>query len=192
MIKYLWFDVYYSLEDEDDFAIFQTRHSSNGATEVTLLLSSPSIPTSNPSIASISSIPPSASSFSSPPHSSHHHGGHQQLPAHARGVTDSGSVYSSSQHSSFLYGRAELKDQRSETSMHLVQSSEFSNSGTMSVKSGRTGKSGKSRRSEGADTATIGKGSKRTKSLAPTVPEHKIKFEEFHNQVSNALFESSL
>jgi hypothetical protein len=43
--------------------------------------------------------------------------------------------------------------------------------------------SGKSARSEA--TETIGGKSKRTaKSIAPSVPEHKIKFEEFHNQVS--------
>ncbi|GAA5884488.1 hypothetical protein JCM16303_005105 [Sporobolomyces ruberrimus] len=184
-LKYLWCDVYYSLEDDDDFGIFTARNSNSS--EVTLLLSSPSIPTSNPSIASISSVPPSASSFSSPSHTHDHH-----LPSHARGVTDAGSVYSSSNHS-FLYGRAENKDLRSGTSMHLVSSSELGGgAGTASVKSGRTGKSARSGRSQGGETATLGKGSKRTKSIAPTVPEHKIKFEEFHNQLGVRTFIGSI
>lgn len=74
-LKYLWFDVYYSLQDEDDFQIFVTRHENSS--EVTLLLSSPSIPIENPSIASISghssSVPPSTSHYSE-----HQHQHHQQ------------------------------------------------------------------------------------------------------------------
>lgn len=74
---------------------------------------------------------------------------------------------------------------RSGTSMHLVSSSEISSSqnGAASVRSGRTGRSAKSQKSTGGETATLGGKSKRPKSIAPTVPEHKIKFEEFHNQV---------
>ncbi|GAA5934150.1 uncharacterized protein JCM15063_000569 [Sporobolomyces koalae] len=184
-LKYLWCDVYYSLEDEDDFAIFAARHSNTA--EVQLLLSSPSIPTSNPSIASLSSIPPS-SSFSSPLTDRH-------LASSTRaggGGVDSSSVYSSSNRS-YLYGRAENKDLRSGTSMHLVSSSEFSSQGAghgaASIRSGRTGKSAKS---TGGDTATIGGKSKRPKSLAPTVPEHKIKFEEFHNQLGVRTFIGSI
>ncbi|GAA5966791.1 hypothetical protein JCM21900_005117, partial [Sporobolomyces salmonicolor] len=167
-LKYLYCDVYYSLDDDDDFSIFTARHAHSH--EVQLLLSSPSIPTSNPSIASLSSLPPS-SSFSSPsdPHPLHH--------------SDSASVYSTSTQS-YLYGRAEPRDLRSGTSMHLVTSSELNNgNGAMSVKSGKSGRSGKSAKSNGAETATLGGKSKKAKSLAPTVPEHKIKFEEFHNQV---------
>ncbi|GAA5914997.1 uncharacterized protein JCM6883_001792 [Sporobolomyces salmoneus] len=191
-LKYLWFEVYYSLQDEDDFSIFQQRHANSD--EVTVLLSSPSIPTENPSIASISSIPPSSaatSSFSSSPHHHHHQHGLPGAPGRGRSGTEEGSVYSNS-NQSFLYGRGiDPQSTRSQTSMHLVTSSEFSNGGGGgSVKSGRTGKS---------QGTTIGKGSiatttrtKRTKSLAPTVPEHKIKFEEFHNQLGVRTFIGSI
>lgn len=82
---------------------------------------------------------------------------------------------------------------RSGTSMHLVSSSEMSQSqGAASVRSGRTGRSGKSQKSNGGETATLGGKSKRPKSLAPTVPEHKIKFEEFHNQLGVRTFIGSI
>lgn len=55
--------------------------------------------------------------------------------------------------------------------MHLLSASG-------SVKGGSVG--GRSAKSEG--TETIG-GKSKAKSIAPSIPEHKIKFEEFHNQV---------
>ncbi|GAA5979563.1 hypothetical protein JCM5350_004938 [Sporobolomyces pararoseus] len=195
-LKYLWFDVYYSLQDEDDFQIFVTRHENSS--EVTLLLSSPSIPIENPSIASISghssSVPPSTSHYSE-----HQHQHHQQRH-HA---TRAGSVYSNSNHSNsnnnYLYGRQESRDLTSQTSMHLVSSSEFSSTGgggaNGSVKSGKTGKSGKSFKSQGGETATIGKNSQHKKSSTTgvaVVPEHKIKFEEFHNQLGVRTFIGSI
>ncbi|GAA6058613.1 hypothetical protein JCM10212_004024 [Sporobolomyces blumeae] len=196
-LRYLWCDVYYSLEDEDDFTIFTSRHAPSS--EIQVLLSSPSIPTSNPSIASISSIPPS-SAFSSPSH-------HDPTPRHGRSsyqhhqhhhLNDSGSVYSNS-NTSYLYGRAEPKDVRIGTSMHLVRPSENLGGGSDrgaggsgSVRSGRTGRSAKSAKST-AETATLGgKSARKTKSLAPTVPEHKIKFEEFHSQLGVRTFIGSI
>ncbi|BGP23102.1 hypothetical protein Rt10032_c23g6639 [Rhodotorula toruloides] len=164
-IKYLWCDVFYALDDDDDFEVFQFRHSHSP--EVTLLLSSPHIPTKNPSLASLSSLPPSVSS-SSP----------------AKG--DSSSLYSEGARSA-LYGRQEPRDLRNGTSMHLVVSSSSQNSASQaaeSIKSGRSGRSG---------TSTIGPKSKKgAKSSAPTVPEHKIKFEEFHNQLGVRTFIGSI
>ncbi|GAA5950250.1 hypothetical protein JCM3765_004254 [Sporobolomyces pararoseus] len=175
-LKYLWFDVYYSLQDEDDFQIFITRHEHSS--EVTLLLSSPSIPTQNPSIASISA----SGSLSSVPHHHHSRGGG------GGGVTDSGSVYSNS-NQSLLYGRQESRDLRSQTSMHLVSSTAAGGGGGTSVRSG------KSLKSQGGETATIGgKSQRRTTNTTTTttVPEHKIKFEEFHNQLGVRTFIGSI
>lgn len=186
-LQYRWCDVYYQLDDDDDFAIFVERHSASQ--EVAVLVASPSIPTSNPSIASVSSVPPSAASYtaSSSSHPAHSHS--HALPPHARRVNDAGSVYSNSNQSSYLYGRADAKDLRSETSMHLVTSAAAGQGqGQGSVRSARTGRSGDTAATlAGAKTlAAASSASKRTKSLAPTttVPEHKIKFEEFHNQAS--------
>ncbi|BGO89911.1 hypothetical protein NBRC10512_003750 [Rhodotorula toruloides] len=158
-IKYLWCDVFYTLDDDDDFEVFLSRHSHSP--EVTLLLSSPHIPTKNPSIASLSSLPSSSS------------------PAKA----DSSSLYSEGGRSAMLYGRQDTRELRNGTSMHLVVSS--SSNAPESVKSGRSGGS------------TIGpkstkKGASGTKSLAPSVPEHKIKFEEFHNQLGVRTFIGSI
>lgn len=139
----------FSRRIDDDWDVFVQRHSSSA--EVTLLLASPSIPTSNPSIASLSSLPPSSS---------------------GSGPADGASVYSSAS-----YGRGPTRDVRQGTSMHLLTSSE-SHKGT-SV----GGKSAKSARSE--ETAATVKDGK-AKSIAPSIPEHKIKFEEFHNQVGPA------
>ncbi|GAA5982403.1 hypothetical protein JCM11641_006972 [Rhodosporidiobolus odoratus] len=168
-MKYLWCDVFYTLDDDDDFEVFLSRHKNSP--EVTLLLSSPSIPTKNPSIASVSSLPPS-SAFSSS--GSFHH----------RAENDASSVCSAQ---SYLYGRSEIKDTR-KTSLHLVNpslggggTSEFGGGGREgSVRSGRSGKSTKSKR-----TIT-------GKSIAPSVPEHKIKFEEFHNQLGVRTFIGSI
>ncbi|GAA5846115.1 hypothetical protein JCM11251_001638 [Rhodosporidiobolus azoricus] len=190
-IKYLWCDVFYTLDDDDDFEVFLHRHSSSS--EVTLLLSSPSIPTKNPSIASVSSLPPS-SSFSSSSVSGPLRGGGGGEGGGARGAGgggggDSSSVYSAQ---SYLYGRGEdpsLRDAKRATSLHLVHSSssEFNGNGGSvrgagSVRSGRSGKSGRSKR-----TITGGKGPG-----TGTVPEHKIKFEEFHNQLGVRTFIGSI
>lgn len=180
-LQYLWCDVYYTLEDgtssrssaaaaavtptpshelihpDDDWEVFLQRHQNSD--EVTVLLTSPSIPTSNPSIASISSVSGSP----------HRH--------------DSAGGGGGSQYSSRSYGRTDpLQDQqqqaaRKSTSMHLVSAS--SNAGGSSVRSfGR-------RSSVGGETVTEGgHGRNRPKSFAQSIPEHKIKFEEFHNQVS--------
>lgn len=154
-LQYQWCDVFYTLEDDDDWDVFVQRHSSSA--EVTLLLASPSIPTSNPSIASLSSLPPSSS---------------------GSGPADGASVYSSAS-----YGRGPTRDVRQGTSMHLLTSSE-SHKGT-SV----GGKSAKSARSE--ETAATVKDGK-AKSIAPSIPEHKIKFEEFHNQLGVRTFIGSI
>lgn len=188
VLKYLWCDVFYTLDDgtplpscraripadgaacllssEDDFDVFLTRHQNSP--EVTLLLSSPHIPTQNPSIASVSSLPPS-STFSSLSGA----GGPRADP-------DASSLYSSR---SFLYGRGETRDVRQGTSLHLVVPSGRSGDGAGSTHSTRSGRSVRSAHSNGADT-TGGRSRKGSgKSLHAAVPEHKIKFEEFHNQV---------
>lgn len=134
-----------------------------------LLLSSPHIPTQNPSIASVSSLPPS-SSFSS----------QSSLGARSRGEPDASSVYSGS--GSLVYGRAAPRDLQGQTSMHLVPPSPqpSANGGASgSVRSARSGRSRRSARSEGGDTLKSKRGGK----ADGIVPEHKIKFEEFHNQV---------
>ncbi|ORY37832.1 hypothetical protein BCR35DRAFT_285693 [Leucosporidium creatinivorum] len=155
-LQYLWCDVYYSLEDEEDWEVFLDRHSSSA--EVTVLLTSPSIPTSNPSIASLSSLPPSSTS-SNP--------------------QDASSIYSSAS-----YGRGKTHDVRQGTSMHLLSAS-GSVKGPASIRSGRTNGT--------VMTDEEGGKSKRTaKSLAPSVPEHKIKFEEFHNQLGVRTFIGSI
>jgi len=136
---------------------------------VPLLLSSPHIPTQNPSIASVSSLPPS-SSFSS----------QSSLGARSRGEPDASSVYSGS--GSLVYGRAAPRDLQGQTSMHLVPPSPqpSANGGASgSVRSARSGRSRRSARSEGGDTLKSKRGGK----ADGIVPEHKIKFEEFHNQV---------
>ncbi|KAM0788523.1 hypothetical protein ACM66B_001651 [Microbotryomycetes sp. NB124-2] len=158
-VQYLWCDVYYSLEDDEDWEVFLDRHSSSA--EVPLLLSSPHIPTSNPSIASVSSLPSSGGSRS-------------QQAQH-----DGASVYSSQS-----YGRGRDHDIRQGTSMHLLSSSTSSSrqNGTPSISSARS-----------QDTQdTVGAKSKRTKSLAPSVPDYKIKFEEFHNQLGVRTFIGSI
>ncbi|KAK4058519.1 hypothetical protein OIO90_000681 [Microbotryomycetes sp. JL221] len=164
-VQYLWCDVYYSLEDDEDWEVFKDRHASS--TEVPLLLSSPHIPTSNPSIASLSSLPSSATSRSQ--------GGGQQHQQQQQ--NDNASVYSSQS-----YGRGRDHDIRQGTSMHLLSSSTTSSrvnghDGANSVRSGED---------------TIGGKSKRTKSLAPSVPDYKIKFEEFHNQLGVRTFIGSI
>lgn len=133
---------------EEDWEVFLDRHSSSA--EVTMLLTSPSIPTSNPSIASLSSLPPSSTS-SNP--------------------QDTSSIYSSAS-----YGRGKTRDVRQGTSMHLLSAS-GSVKGPASVRSARTNGTVVEQDDEGKSKRTA-------KSLAPSVPEHKIKFEEFHNQVS--------
>lgn len=187
--KYLWCDVFYALDDgpssllapgthasvaqasshlllshtDDDYEVFTSRHQHSP--EVTLLLSSPHIPTQAPSIASVSSLPPS-SSFSS-----------SSLGARSRGEPDASSVYSGT--GSLVYGRAAPRDLQGQTSMHLVPPSPLQPSGASgSVRSGRSARSRRSQRSMGADTLK----SKRGK-VDSIVPEHKVKFEEFHNQV---------
>lgn len=142
--QYLWCDVYYTLEDEDDWEVFLERCSHQA--EVTVLLTSPAIPTSNPSIASLSSLPPST----------------------AGSGADGGSIYSSAS-----YGRAVTKDLREGTSMHLA-------SQAGSVRAGGTSVGAKS---NGGDTVK----SKKKGGGQPAIPEHKIKFEEFHNQVSRRI-----
>ena len=108
---------------DDDFDVFLTRHQNSP--EVTLLLSSPHIPTQNPSIASVSSLPPS-SAFSS----SSGAGGPRADP-------DASSLYSSR---SYLYGRGEPHDRRPGTSLHLVVPSGRHGDGAESVRSGRSGR----------------------------------------------------
>lgn len=139
-LQYLWCEVYYSLDDFDDWEVFLER--CNDQPEVTVLLSSPSIPTSNPSIASVSSLPPSS----------------------AGSGLDNGSIYSSAS-----YGRPTTRDVREGTSMHLASVQGGSVRGGTSVGA----------KSNGGDTLK----SKKDKNAPPAVPEHKIKFEEFHNQV---------
>ena len=90
-LQYLWCDVYYTLEDDDDFDVFLERCQHQA--EVTVLLTSAAIPTSNPSIASLSSLPPST----------------------AGSGADGGSIYSSAS-----YGRPVTRDLREGTSMHLA------------------------------------------------------------------------
>lgn len=140
-LQYLWCEVYYTLEDSDDFDVFLERCSHQA--EVTVLLTSPAIPDTNPSIASVSSLPPST----------------------AGSGADNASVYSAAS-----YGRAITKDIRDGTSMHLA-----SQSG--SVRGGGTSVGGKS---NGGDTLK----SKKKGNGQTAIPEHKIKFEEFHNQAS--------
>lgn len=65
--------------------------------------------------------------------------------------------------------------------MHLLSAS-GSVKGPASVRSGRTG----------TVVDDEGKSKRTAKSLAPSVPEHKIKFEEFHNQVSFESFGDKL
>lgn len=162
---------------DDDFEAFLARHQNSP--EVTVLLSSLHIPTQNPSLASVSSLPPS-SAFSS---SSTGAGGIRADP-------DASSLYSSR---SYLYGRSpDAATQRSSrrgqqvTSLHLVVPEASANAGdTGSVRSRRSGRSSRSMRSVGSEGAdTIGTKTRRgLKGLEPSIPEHKIKFEEFHNQV---------
>lgn len=178
VLKYLWCDVFYTLDDDDDFDVFLTRHQNSP--EVTLLLSSPHIPTQNPSIASVSSLPPS-SAFSS----SSGAGGPRADP-------DASSLYSSR---SYLYGRGETHDRRPGTSLHLVVPSGRHGDGAESVRSGRSGRSGRSARSahsNGADTLGTKSRKGGNKSFDPAVPEHKIKFEEFHNQLGVRTFIGSI
>ncbi|GAA5998653.1 uncharacterized protein JCM10292_007132 [Rhodotorula paludigena] len=184
-IKYLWCDVFYTLDDDDDFDVFLSRHQHSP--EVTLLLSSPLIPTKNPSIASVSSLPPS-SAFSS-----------SSIGPGARDP-DASSLYSGRSRSLF-YGRQEPRDVRQGTSMHLVESSDSPsdrltvNNNNVAAASVRSGRSARSRRSaKSAGTDTIGGKSKRAAKsvLAPGVPEHKIKFEEFHNQLGVRTFIGSI
>ncbi|SCZ93545.1 BZ3500_MvSof-1268-A1-R1_Chr6-3g08729 [Microbotryum saponariae] len=157
-LQYLWCDVYYTLEDEDDWEVFTDRHANSA--EVTVLLTGPSIPTTTPSIASMSSLPPS-SSGSQP--------------------NDGSSIYSG--HS---YGRGVVRDVREGTSMHLLSSS-------ASSKAPSVARSAAHNRQDDGDQDTIGGKSKRTaKSIAPSVPEHKIKFEEFHNQLGVRTFIGSI
>ncbi|KAI5478493.1 hypothetical protein MNV49_005021 [Pseudohyphozyma bogoriensis] len=156
-LQYMWCDVYYTLEDDDDWEVFVQRHAHSS--EVTLLLAAPSIPTSNPSIASLSSAPPSATS---------------SAPA------DGASIYSS--HS---YGRGATRDVRHGTSMHLLSAS-----GSVNGKGSSVG--GRSARSTARSETTVGAKSQRGKSADPAVPEHKIKFEEFHNQLGVRTFIGSI
>ncbi|GAA5976962.1 hypothetical protein JCM10908_005693 [Rhodotorula pacifica] len=178
VLKYLWCDVFYTLDDEDDFDVFLTRHQHSP--EVTLLLSSPHIPTQNPSIASVSSLQPS-SAFSS----SSGAGGRRIDP-------DASSLYSSR---SYLYGRGETREPRHQTSLHLVvPSGRRPDDGAESVRSGRSQRSSRSMRSapsEGADTLGA-KSRKGGRSGERGVPEHKIKFEEFHNQLGVRTFIGSI
>ncbi|BGP54153.1 hypothetical protein JCM8202_005064 [Rhodotorula sphaerocarpa] len=186
VLKYLWCDVFYTLDDDDDFEAFLARHQNSP--EVTVLLSSPHIPTQNPSLASVSSLPPS-SAFSS---SSAGAGGIRADP-------DASSLYSSR---SYLYGRSpDAATQRSSrrgqqvTSLHLVVPEASANAGdTGSVRSRRSGRSSRSMRSVGSEGAdTIGTKTRRgLKGLEPSIPEHKIKFEEFHNQLGVRTFIGSI
>ncbi|GAA6008741.1 hypothetical protein JCM10207_001704 [Rhodosporidiobolus poonsookiae] len=174
-IKYLWCDVFYTLDDDDDFDVFLQRH--RNSSEVTLLLSSPSIPTKNPSIASVSSLPPSSAFSSSSASVSAGHFARDRDHSH-----DASSVYSAQ---SYLYGRGEVKEKKG-TSLHLVTPSIAGDKAGGSVREGsvRSGKSGKSSRSKRTITGA--------KSIVPAVPEHKIKFEEFHNQLGVRTFIGSI
>ncbi|SCV67663.1 BQ2448_5274 [Microbotryum intermedium] len=157
-LQYLWCDVYYTLEDEDDWEVFTDRHANSA--EVTVLLTGPSIPTSTPSIASMSSLPPSTS-------------GSQP--------NDDSSIYSGQS-----YGRGVVRDVREGTSMHLLSSSASSKTPSVARSAAHNGH-------DDGDQDTIGGKSKRTaKSIAPSVPEHKIKFEEFHNQLGVRTFIGSI
>lgn len=98
---------------DDDWEVFLDRNSNSP--EVQLLLTSPAIPTSNPSVASISSASVASSSSA---------------------AADNRSVYSTS---SANYGRHEPRDLKEGTRMHLVDSSSMSVK-TASVKSGRSHK----------------------------------------------------
>ena len=49
------------------------------------------------------------------------------------------------------------------------------------------GRSARSAHSNGADTLGTKSRKGGSKSFDPAVPEHKIKFEEFHNQVSHSI-----
>ncbi|GAA6048979.1 hypothetical protein JCM3770_005423 [Rhodotorula araucariae] len=182
-LKYLWADVFYTLDDDDDFDVFTSRHQHSP--EVTLLLSSPHIPTQNPSIASVSSLPPS-SAFSS-----------SSVGARSRADPDASSLYSAQPAGApapLLYGRADARDLQRQTSMHLVPPPPGTGAG--SVRSGRSARSRRSARSAGADT--LGGKSKRGATAkgadggAASVPEHKIKFEEFHNQLGVRTFIGSI
>ncbi|BGP38276.1 hypothetical protein JCM10450v2_002219 [Rhodotorula kratochvilovae] len=182
-LKYLWCDVFYTLDDDDDFEVFTARHQHSP--EVTLLLSSPHIPTQNPSIASVSSLPPS-SAFSS-----------SSLGTRSRAEPDASSVYSATGPAgSLLYGRAETRDLQRQTSMHLVPPPPVPGASAAggSVRSGRSARSRRSVRSAGADTlgAKSKRGAKGDGSGAASVPEHKIKFEEFHNQLGVRTFIGSI
>lgn len=130
----------FTVPADDDWDVFTQRHA--GSSEVTLLLTGPSIPMSNPSIASMSSLPPSS-------------------------AADGASLYSSTS-----YGRGQTRDVRTGTSMHLLSASGSVKSPVLGPRSldGKT-----------AEEASMKNGA--AKSIAPSVPEHKIKFEEFHNQV---------
>ncbi|GAA5868567.1 hypothetical protein JCM8547_003189 [Rhodosporidiobolus lusitaniae] len=184
-LKYLWCDVFYTLDDDDDFDVFLSRH--RNSSEVTLLLSSPHIPTQNPSIASVSSLPPSSAFSSSgsfrgrPPLSG--------TTASGTGENDSSSVYSASKES-FLYGRSEPWDKaerKRATSMHLVERQPMGSEiegGSVRAGSVRSGKSGRSRRTVTGKSIKEGGGT--------VVPEHKIKFEEFHNQLGVRTFIGSI
>ncbi|KAK4702613.1 hypothetical protein P7C70_g3605, partial [Phenoliferia sp. Uapishka_3] len=149
-LQYQYCDVYYTLEDDDDWEVFIARSSSSA--EVTLLLTSDSIPTSNPSIASIgsSSLPPS--------------------------VTDNNSVYSSTSYAPSPSRRG------GPTSMHLVESST-----TAGSQKGSRAASSVGGRSAKSKAGTVG-----GKSLAPSIPQHKIEFEQFHNQLGVRTFIGSI
>ena len=116
---------------------------------MTLLLSSGSIPTENPSIASMSSLPPSMS-----------------------GTNDQGSVYSATSYGNRAPSRATGKHT---TSMHLLSSSGSQRGTSVGGKSARSASTAGGKSAKG----TIG-----GKSIAPSIPQHKIEFEQFHNQVS--------
>ncbi|KAM0754576.1 hypothetical protein T439DRAFT_321614 [Meredithblackwellia eburnea MCA 4105] len=170
-LQYLWCDVYYTLEDDDDWDVFVTRTLHEP--EVTLLLTSPSIPNSNPSIASISSLPPSMSGSA---------------------TNDAGSVYSSSGsyggvgtqqagRASVIGGLGARGVVKGKPSMHLLSSSGSSKRGSGSSVGG------KSATTVGARS---GRGTAGNKSLAPSVPQHKIEFEQFHNQLGVRTFIGSI
>ncbi|KAL8276291.1 hypothetical protein RQP46_011319 [Phenoliferia psychrophenolica] len=157
-LQYLYCDVYYTLEDDDDWEVFIDRNASEP--EVTLLLSSPSIPTENPSIASMSSLPPSMA---------------------GSGTNDAGSVYSSTSYGNRAPSRTSAA--KHATSMHLLSSSGSQKGSSVG------GRSGKSASTAGARSA---KGTIGGKSLAPSIPQHKIEFEQFHNQLGVRTFIGSI
>lgn len=187
-IQYLYCDVYYTLEDglfplsfppsphsftnilgkyvEDDFEVFLTRHGDSQ--EVTLLLTSIFIPTSNPSIASVSSL-----------------AGGSQHHLNLHNNNDSQSVYSSSSaphRGEATYGRNEdpnLKLKKGTSTLHLMSSSGSVRNGGGTINNGNGAASIRS------NNTARSKG--KAKSIAPSIPEHKIKFEEFHNQVHRIL-----